>query len=172
MCHRHRPDNLINSDVVSEAGVVVSLHTGGATFACIVGLKPTWFATNPCFPPSPPRFPSNKMVPQPLEPPRAPPKQKSWCPGGTNAHPAKKRGPGEGMFPATPHPNKKFVRQMIEWAKKKDTWRDTIRPNFRRRPQEPPSALGFARVCRRYFDILGGAVGVTGRIFGKKYRRA
>ena len=72
------------------------------------------------------------------------------------------------MFPATPHPNKKFVRQMIEWAKKKDTWRDTIRPNFRRRPQEPPSALGFAWVCRRYFDVLGGRWGRDWENFRQK----
>ena len=62
-------------------------------------------------------------------------------------HSAKIRVHGEGIFPATPHPNQKFVREIIKWAKKKDTWGDMIRRNFRRRPQKPPAhwvSHGFA----------------------------
>lgn len=83
-------------------------------------------------------------------------------------HPATIGVHGEGIFPATSHPNQKFVRKMIRWAKKKDMWEDMIRRNFRRRPQEPPDALCFAWVCRRYFNVLGGVGGVAGPFLSQK----
>ena len=55
----------------------------------------------------------------------------------------------KGIFPATPHPDQKFVSKMIKWAKKKDMRGDTIRRNFCRRPEEATYALGFAWIRRR-----------------------
>ena len=96
---------------------------------------------------------------QPLKPSRAPPNQKKLVSSGGKCSSGIKRAYGESTFPTTPHPNQKFVREMIEWAKKKDTWGGTIRQSFRRRPQETLRALGFAWVCRRYFDVLGCVLG-------------
>ena len=43
-----------------------------------------------------------------------------------------------------------------------------VRQTFRRRPQAKPSALGFAWVCRRYFDVLGGRWGRDWENFRQK----
>ena len=40
-------------------------------------------------------------------------------------------------------------------TEKKDAWGNRIDSCFRRRPQQPPDALGLPWVRRRFFEVLG-----------------